>query len=282
MAYLKEGSPARYHLAPTPTGIEIGVHKTAAAILTEIKPDIENSKVEDLKLVHSFIPPSKDRPWGFGEIIKTDESENPDWVLYSLDFPPLLGKKGERSNHEPQIAVSATLDTLFTRLWIADIDIKDNYAKQQMHIKNGVFKLDESALGVRLGYPIGAVLFEDFVRWSRQHSSVNLRKGVENTMKSAHARLWGGEKKATRLLASEFNMNWVEPKWLHLSVSGNACGLEAEMDERYLDTEEDLDSGYRLTPHNVDGPVQQFSLLSGLAALEEMAVGQYYKLPHPK
>ena len=60
-----------------------------------------------------------------------------------------------------------------------------------------------------------------------------------------------------------------QPKWINLDCPGNACGLDPD-DYGNLS----LERGYGLAPHNVDTPIQQLTLLSGLAALCQLARGR--------
>src|SRR3989344_795177 len=87
MANLIEGGPARYHLGANPQGIEIAVHKS-------VVPTAEDFPAEDtvaigafLRLPVTFIPPTDDRGWGFGEVLETKDSPNREWVIYDARFP---------------------------------------------------------------------------------------------------------------------------------------------------------------------------------------------------
>ena len=52
--------------------------------------------------------------------------------------------------------------------------------------------------------------------------------------------------------------------WLNISCPGNACGLNPTRIE-------DGDKGYKFSCHNLDTPMQQITLLAGLAALHDRA-----------
>ena len=53
--------------------------------------------------------------------------------------------------------------------------------------------------------------------------------------------------------------------WLNTSCPGDACGLHP------ADFSIERGEGYRFTCHNVDNPMQQITLLAGLAALHDKA-----------
>jgi hypothetical protein len=57
-----------------------------------------------------------------------------------------------------------------------------------------------------------------------------------------------------------------ERGWLNVSCSGEACGL-------YPYDRQDFLLGYQVASHNVDQPIQQFTLLAALAALHDLARG---------
>lgn len=59
-----------------------------------------------------------------------------------------------------------------------------------------------------------------------------------------------------------------EGGWLNVGCPGDACGLNPAHNAEY-DMKRKL--GYRFSCHNVDGPMQQITLLAGLAALHDRA-----------
>ncbi|MCX6731489.1 MAG: hypothetical protein NTX55_00665, partial [Candidatus Parcubacteria bacterium] len=54
--------------------------------------------------------------------------------------------------------------------------------------------------------------------------------------------------------------------WLNVNCPGNACGLNPSCGHEWK-----YGDGYEFTCHNVDSPVQQLTLLAGLAALHDRA-----------
>lgn len=60
-----------------------------------------------------------------------------------------------------------------------------------------------------------------------------------------------------------------EDGWLNVSCPGNACGLNPEHNAGYDMKRRGL--GYKFNCHNIDTPVQQITLLAGLAALHDKA-----------
>ncbi|MEA3452737.1 MAG: hypothetical protein U9Q96_00085 [Patescibacteria group bacterium] len=63
--------------------------------------------------------------------------------------------------------------------------------------------------------------------------------------------------------------------WLNVSCPGNACGLNPE--HHGLEKE----TGYHWDCHNVDGPIQQLTLIAGLAALCDRATEDLNLLKRP-
>ena len=85
---------------------------------------------------------------------------------------------------------------------------------------------------------------------------------VTQAMFNCHIRMMGKEK----YLDTYDFLSRVSDGYAHLNCPGNACGLGPEEYERN-------DYGYRLVPHNTDSPIQQLTLLMGLAKLCEMIEG---------
>ncbi len=79
MGYLKEGSPARYHLATTGEVIQIAVNKKIVLRASNFSPRLTEEISKTNNLPDLFIPPSSDREWGFGPILREEQSENPEY-----------------------------------------------------------------------------------------------------------------------------------------------------------------------------------------------------------
>lgn len=92
----------------------------------------------------------------------------------------------------------------------------------------------------------------EFLKKQVEHSRI---KSVDKTMLQV-----------SRVLRAGSNMDFIDssrtyalfrqPQWVNLTVPGNACGLDPE--------DYDVDDTYRLVPHNVDSPIQMFTLLAGV------------------
>lgn len=83
-------------------------------------------------------------------------------------------------------------------------------------------------------------------------------------MQDVYTYMRGG--KLWPFIQREFRVLLRRPKWVNFSCPGNACGLDPE--DYY---EKSLDWGYQLVPHNVDSPLQQLTLLAGVAMLYQLA-----------
>ena len=81
---------------------------------------------------------------------------------------------------------------------------------------------------------------------------------VEAMKKASHS-MWEGQ--AGR--SERFGALYRKPKWLNLTVPGDACNL----DPGGFYDDKDPACGYTLEPHNVDGSLQQLTFLAGLAHL---------------
>ena len=98
------------------------------------------------------------------------------------------------------------------------------------------------------------------VRWFKTFEMAKF-PNIEKVMRDVYARMIGEKD----YLAYEFKAVIHHDGAFHLSVPGNACGIDPDGSSR-IEQE-----GYGYLPHNVDSTVQQLSILSGLAALNDLA-----------
>jgi hypothetical protein len=109
------------------------------------------------------------------------------------------------------------------------------------------------------GGSLGGMFSIPLVRWlSRVRVNTQLEK-VENAMKAAYNRMLGYR----RYHRNDFRV-WLADNqgWLNISCPGDACGLHPADHYRSAHKE-----GYDFACHNVDSPMQQLTLIAGLAAL---------------
>jgi len=264
MGFLHEGDPARYHITPTETGIAVAVNKQTIPNFKIASAGRMDEIARYLK-IPPFIKPSSDHEWGFGPVFKETQSPNPDFVLYSCDFPHVFDKK--QYNADGISAVLQSLSSLFTFIGFSD-GISNSPVEQQMDID---LDLDRSA--TLYVAPISAEIYSTLVKWMRNNLNDSVASQIKESMKIGYLNMWNDKVYTPHV--SEFRLFWNNPKWLILAVPGDAADLGPNMHQIYDESENE--TGYRMTPHNVDSPHQQLTLLTGLAKLDEIATDGYYK-----
>lgn len=167
-------------------------------------------------------------------------------------------------------AVSASFTVLFQMLNMIEGDI----ALDKMDVKEiptnfpqlltveTVTKHDMhgGSLGGSYGVPLVSWLAAKSKGLSRQHHIV--LEEMEKAMKIAYSHMFG-KSSLDEYQRFEAHIDY-EGGWLNVSCPGDACGLNPS--NSWMP---DRDKGYQFSCHNVDNPVQQFTLLAGLAALHD-------------
>lgn len=111
-------------------------------------------------------------------------------------------------------------------------------------------------------YDLSGTYSEMLVNWFRQIGPCLLEEAVQ-AMRETHRVLFG--------TLEDYNDNEFRAQitsdsgWLNIAAPGNACSLNPVQ----LDIPKE--GGYEFSPHNMDSPLQQITLLAGLAALEMQA-----------
>ena len=265
MGHLSEGDPARYHITPTEKGIAVAVNKQTLPNF-EITTQERMDEIARYQGIPSFIKPSSEHEWGFGPVFKETQSPNPEWVIYSADYPHIFKK--DRFSADKAIALSQSLSTLFTFVGFSE-NTSSSPVEQQMDVDLGI---DRSA--TFHGAPIGAEVYESLVKWMRANLDDDTAIQIRKSMQRGYQNMWNDHDFTPDF--SDFRLFWNQPKWLFLAVPGDAADLGPHM--YHIFDESENETGYRMGPHNIDGPHQQLSLLSGLAKLDELATNGYYKI----
>lgn len=258
MGYLKEGDPARYHLATASDGLHVAVHKKAIVEPSDINRRQVDTIARYFGFPHSFILPSSDHEWGFRPVLRQTESPNPNWVLYSCDLPQGTAYHINKKDY----ATSATLGLLFDLLEEPNKETDSPVQQQQTIDLRPSFDSD-SLMIAHLNPPL--------VQWLRENISESIGDVVSKAMMKSYDRMY--RSKDHPPIHRRFTIDWVEPKWLFLGVPPFA-NLNSNMDSRT-----GHDEGYDIVANNVDLPHQQLSLLVGLAKIEELATGAYFRNP---
>lgn len=195
----------------------------------------------------SFITPTN-ICWGFGEMMKTTNEGKQ--ISVKCELPVI--KNGANIAWDKSFAVSATLNLLFSALWLME-ETTDDSLSQLLIIEN--MRTESDLYGGALSVSISP----EVCRWINTFPDNYNHPKISGAMRTAFQKMWVEEEsfmdRSTALLR--------KPKWINLDCPGDGCGLDPK---DYYDAEQ-LNKGYTLLPHNTDSPLQQLTLLVGVAKL---------------
>ncbi|MEK7180553.1 MAG: hypothetical protein AAB706_03680 [Patescibacteria group bacterium] len=249
--------PAWYELSRNKkSSFIVKVHREAFAHINTLKMDqspIVQDYLKRFKFL-KFVSPNEGT-WGFNEVIQTIPSKFPEWISWECSLPVL--KSGEVvSISDGKFALSTTLSVLFTALWLFEGNTK--WGKPQLMVVEHV-SVEKDLWGGSLSVTLTPAMCS----WlSKQPHNSEITVVVE-TMKAADKYMW--PQKASLCFMLDFRAWYREPKWINLSVPGNACGLDPD------DYYDKSPRGYTLVPHNTDTILQQLTFFAGLARLHDLA-----------
>lgn len=103
----------------------------------------------------------------------------------------------------------------------------------------------------------------DFAKWFRTFPEGTELEEINHAMKCAHKQMYGSDQYSSH---GCFFTKIQADGWLNISCPGDACGLDPSNYHRVGG-----EQGYEFSCHNVDTPMQQFTLLVALAALSDKA-----------
>lgn len=250
MPYLKEqDAPAWYELG----------HQEHVLVF-RLRPDVM-AKVEDLlsqpfpifqSLQQSwslpeFRPPSEEK-WGFGQTFQTIRSAN--WPEIHLNLPSENMGQDHRSNLY-QTSVNAYL--LFLMLMMEDFDGETTDRYQLLTIDGT--SVSNRSCGVMV------TISPRLAQWVERQPQNQHLASVIDTMWQEYSWMLGRE----HSWRGDFYAQCYDGQWLHLKVPGECACLGR--DGQYADEK----GGYEMYSHNVDTPLQQLTLLAGLAKLYDLA-----------
>lgn len=208
--------------------------------------------------------------WGFGGNLQWEDSADKKWCKVKAAYPLVQRDDfGLTSQSWTELySLSASLQILFLPLEMNDVQT------DALHVQP--FTLSLTTFRGLSGGSLEASLSPSCCKWLSENFADQRLRQVEEKMVQAYAHLWG--KKVRARDRDDFLTYCRHPHWLHLNVPGNACGLDpaehSDFDFKYSNIR-----GCRLTPHNTDSPLQQLSLLAGLAELSNMFTTNFKSTP---
>lgn len=259
----RENLPAWYELGvDANTDLIVRVHRQALDFLRAIEwssAPIISFFQEKVKT--PFIEPSEER-WGFGEVLSWEAADQKqDFIDLRCPLPVIFDPKTGRD--EPGAwRVSVTLSVLFLALNTI-IEKTDCPSSQLLAISDFCYAgyiEDETQTGY-----FSVCISPSLCRWISKQEDNSQRQEIISAMQEADRHMWRPEESFDDY---GFKAWFRQPRWVHLDCPGYSCGLDPDPgDYGSLSLEE----GYQLLPHNVDTALQQLTLLSGIAALYQLA-----------
>lgn len=226
-------------------------HQYISDLLSKPKVPLVNLLRSDFSLP-AFIPPPNDE-LGFGPVLSRVEESRPGWVTWRCAMPAC--KKKFEIDWNRLYAISATLNVLTTSLSIFDGKTEE--------VKPQLICVRITTMHGPHGGSLSADLSKALLPWLSSQPDNSRNIDIQTTMRNTYERL--SKYKVPSLSFGRFDAMMRQPHWVNLSCPGDACGLDPE-DYYTRDGR-----GYKLLPHNVDSPVQQLTLLMGLAVMHDQA-----------
>lgn len=269
---LQENIPAWYKLGwdTQLPGFIFSIRKNVipemCRILVPSAPIIMVLQADEKLALDLYIPPTQDN-WGFGGILEL-RGDDQDFISWQVKIPVIRSKsESGKDSYCQQIAFDiATSMNVLSMFLSCDIGIADQEGGEPQLLTYGL----RTEITSFYGFSIWATFSKAMVDWLRTFGEEHQIDEINQIMLQAELTMYPNlDDDRLSTYGCDFSALYRPPCWINLSVPGNACGLDPN--DYY-----DKDGGYRLSPHNTDAPVQQLTLLAGLAALCDM-----YRAAHP-
>jgi len=179
------------------------------------------------------------------------------WISWKCELPRY--DKGWKKYY----SIAELLNQLFTVLNIMETEIKDYYLPQMLAVIN--LSSDKEPRAFYSNQYLGVMLSLDLCRWIKGLGPCNQSR-ISAAMHQAALRIFD---KAYR---EDYRTEIFAPGNIHFSVPGDACGLDT-IRRGTTDVQE-------MHGHNIDTPMQQLILFSGVCALYDSAKIDYWLNRH--
>lgn len=238
--------------------IYIDVCREADTYLRQVlKPDIPliADLVQGLNC-GAFTQPGTSKQWGFGNGIRTADDPAQSSVIYALTLPATWSENDHAAANEAGYRASANLEVLFGAL-NTHTQRRDSAAPPQLLTVNLDTQRGSAGISVWLSPHVSL--------WVSRHPNDKEHGGVIHAMQAAYRTMWPTQ---TTIMADyQFGAHLRQPKWLNLTCPGDRVCLDPQS---YHEDKRDWSKGYYLGTHNVYAPLQQLTLLAGIAKIHEL------------
>lgn len=260
---IRDTIPAWYELDVEKDRNDTLIVRIHGAAMEELKSiiKIDSPIVKDYHrtlTLPEFIGPESDK-WGFGGVFCKIPCEQKEWIAFRATLPIIKRSPKENPEWTSPNSLRASLDIIFTALFLFNGDT--GWHLPQLMVVEGLC-IKEGMHGGSLSVILTPAMIQFLARQPNEHDI----KEVINAMGRADAYMWREKWENDSYHSVQYRALCRHPKWINLSVPGDACGLDPN---EYYD--KSLERGYKLSPHNVDSGLQQLSLLMGLAKLHSLA-----------
>jgi hypothetical protein len=252
----RERLPAWYDITYTGANLTLTVYDNAAEHLRKLPSKSPMMRALQSQLdLPDFIFPTENA-WGFGPVLKRTDTPDAQAASWHCAVPHVCASQGDDYDWQEITLLAATLQVCFT--WLGVFNGETARAFGQL------FTVDIYDPGGGLnGSSLSCTVCPPLAQWISRQPDGARHEGAQAAMQAAWLRSFGS---IAPFAVRDFVALMRRPKWVNLSCPGSACGLDPA---DYYD--EAVHKGYLLSPHNIDSPVQQLTLLVGLAALAHAA-----------
>lgn len=220
--------------------------------------------------IETFTHFSEQDQFGFNNVAQVADSKlQDDWVRLSFDPTVIIQARQEGQPH-PTHAYTGTFEALL-----------DFFAWSEAELETSTEfpPFLEVTIDTTFPYPevygcyIRAGVYEAMQVWvdgleDREQAAL----AVSRAMQAMDTLLFQPPLGQRPLDLDRFPVMLISGTDLHLDVPGSSCGLDS------TDTSTGpFDTKVELVPHNTDSPIQQITLLTGLAKLNGLALNDYQK-----
>ncbi len=201
--------PAWYKLSFGGNSLSVVVHRLAVSTVKETCQPLSEGYQDMMKLPKSFTSVNDKGPWGFSEVVQTQEGPTTDWLIYQMLLP---NQRQDKSIDWDKVhASAATLEVLFNCLNLYDGET-NSPASQLMELHS-----DLSTPGDRHAAEFSAIFRPVLLGWINDNAqSGKKQRLIEKSMKRAYDEMWkSGRSSYAR---NEFQARLYSPGRLNLSI----------------------------------------------------------------
>lgn len=253
-----EDRPAWYELGYQDRALILKVTDQAYAKVQELAtPTICGGIRKNLGLP-PFEPPTNET-WGFANKLQKPVSLEPGW--HTIQCP--LVQLTHNSDWQPLYEISASLGVVILMLNEHDeVQTETPGNRCQLLTLDGL-RVERDVHGGHFGISLSKPL----AHWLGQFNEKNIDPVIDVMHEAFNHMFYRGVERHSL----NFGASVRDERWLHMHVPGSCSCLDRDGSTMHRYPE-----GYPLSTHNVDGPLQQLSLLAGLGRLCDLARKDIY------